>query len=84
MDIRHRRSPLVQGGLEIPVQVTVKLDYNPQNQAAIVEYDALVQRLYKEPVDGKFDDVTETVLKGVAEDTDDDDDDDDDVTACVD
>lgn len=70
LDIRHRRLPLVHGGLEIPVQVTVKLDYNPQNKAAIVKYDALVQQLYKESVDGKFDDIAKTVLKDMAENTD--------------
>ncbi len=66
----------MQGGLEIQVKVTVKLDYNLQNKAAIVMYDALLQ-LYKEPVDGKFDDITETLLNDMAKDSNDDEDDDD-------
>ena len=28
VDIHHRRSPLVQGGLEIPIQVTVRIEDN--------------------------------------------------------
>ena len=31
----HRRSPLVQGGLEIPVLVTFSMDYSENNQAKI-------------------------------------------------
>ena len=46
----------MHGGIEIPVQGTVKLDYNPQSKAAIGKYDALALQLYnKESVDGKFD-----------------------------
>ena len=26
----HHRSPLVQGGLELPIQVIVKMEYSPQ------------------------------------------------------
>ncbi len=55
----------MQGGLYIPVQVSMKLDYNPQNKAAIVKYDALVQQLFKEPIDSKFDDITQTNLKDI-------------------
>ena len=69
-DTHHRRSPLVQGGLEIPVQVTVKMDYSPQNKDALFKYESLVEQYYKEPVDGKFEDVTDTVLKDLESDAD--------------
>ena len=31
MDAHHHRSPLVQGGLEIPIQVAVTMEYSTQN-----------------------------------------------------
>ena len=46
LDTHHCRSPLVQGGLEIPIQ------------------ESLVKQYYKEPLDGKFEDVTDIVLVG--------------------
>jgi hypothetical protein len=36
VDIHRRRSPLVQGGLEIPVEVTVTMTYSEKNKAAMV------------------------------------------------
>ena len=48
VDTNLRRSPLVQGGLDSPVQVTAKMDYSPQNKDAIVKYETLVQQFYKE------------------------------------
>ena len=36
------RLPLVQVGLEIPVQVIVKMDYSPQNEDVIFKYESLV------------------------------------------
>ena len=35
LDTHHRRLPLVQGGLEIPIQVIVKMEYSPQNKDAL-------------------------------------------------
>ena len=70
LDTHHRRSPLVQGGLEIPIQVIVKMDYSPQNKDALFKYEPLVEQYYKEPVDGKFEDVTDTVLKDLESDAD--------------
>ena len=74
LDTHHRRSPLVQGGLEIPIQVTVRMDYSPQNKDALFKYESLVEQYYKEPVDGKFEDFTDTVLRDL-EDADDEKDD---------
>ena len=62
IDIHHRRSPIVQGGLEIPIQVTVKMEYSEKNKDALTKYESLVARYYKEPVDGKYEDITRNVL----------------------
>ena len=70
LDTQHRRSPLVQGGLEIPIEVTVKMDYSPQNKDAFFTYDSLIKQHYKEPVDDNFDDITDTVLKDLESDAD--------------
>ena len=70
IDTHHRRSPLVQGGLEIPIELIVKMEYSPQNKVALCKYESLVEQYYKEPVDGKFEDVTDTVLKDLEYDAD--------------
>ena len=70
VDIHHSRSPLVQGGLEIPIQVTVRMKYSSKNKAALMEYNTLVTQYYKEPVDGKYEDITSTILNSSATDSD--------------
>ena len=70
LDVHHRRWPLVQGDLEIPIQVIVKMDYSPQNKDALLKYKSLVEQYYKEPVDGKFEDITDSVLKDLESDAD--------------
>ena len=37
MDAHHHRSPLVQGGLEIPIQVAVTMEYSTQNNDTMDE-----------------------------------------------
>ena len=62
----HRRSPLVQGGLEIPVQVTAVMDLTERNKAILEKYLQIIVSNYKEPgIDGHFDDCTKEVLKGL-------------------
>ena len=68
MDTRHRRSPLIQGGLEIPIQVTVTMPYSPANKEAMIMYEDLVNKWYKEPEDGKFEDTTKEILEAVSGD----------------
>ncbi len=70
-DTHHRRSPLVQGGLEIPIQVTVEMDSSEKNRQCINKYETLVNEKYKEPVDGKFEDATDAILRKLKEDDDD-------------
>ena len=75
----HHPSPLNQGGLEIPIKLVVKLTDNEVNSAKLQKYHKFVDENYREPVDGKFADDTERVLKlieaqntGPGEDDDDD------------
>ena len=35
VDVNHRRSPLIQGGLEIPVEITVSMAFSKANKLAI-------------------------------------------------
>ena len=51
VDIKHRRSPLVQGGLEIPIEVVVVMPFSAANKQAIDEYKRLVDNHYEEPID---------------------------------
>ena len=73
IDVHHRRSPLVQGGLEIPIRVTVTMDLGESNVQVMKKYEDLVNEHYKEPVNGIFDDVTTSVLEALMSDDDDDD-----------
>ena len=59
----HRLSPLVQRGLEIPIKLVVKLTDNEVNSAKLQKYRKFVDENYREPVDGKFADDTERILK---------------------
>ena len=42
--------------------VIVRMLYSMENKDATVIFEQLVEKQYKEPVDGKFDDVTDTIL----------------------
>ena len=59
----HRPSSLIQGGLEIPIKLVVKLTDNEVNSAKLQKYRKIVDEYYREPVDGKFADDTERILK---------------------
>ena len=45
----YRRSPLVQGGLEIPCKVSVKMPGTMKNHLQMDRYLELVRSLYTEP-----------------------------------
>ena len=45
----YRRSPIMQGGLEIPCKITVKLHGTFQNHMLLDRYMQLVNSLYCEP-----------------------------------
>ena len=67
VDIHHRRSPLVQGGLEIPIQVTVEMELTEKIDSALTSMRLIVGEKYKEPVDGKFEDATDSILQRLKE-----------------
>ena len=54
IDNRHRCSPLIQGGLEIPIKVVVDIDADEKAMQALQLYETLVREHYKEPIDGEF------------------------------
>ena len=55
----HHPSLLIQGGLEIPIKLVMKLTDNEVNSAKLQKYHKFVYENYREPVDGKFEDDTE-------------------------
>ena len=68
-DENYRRSPLIQGGLGIPVEVICEMDDTPRNRAITERYKTLVTTHYKDPEqDGQFDDCTKDVLEELCED----------------
>ena len=63
-DENYHRSPLIQGGLEIPVEVIREMDDTPKNRTIMERYKTLVTTHYKEPgQDGQFDNCTKDVLE---------------------
>ena len=68
-DENYHRSPLIEGGLEIPVEVICEMDDTPKNRAIMERYKTLVTTHYKEPgQNGQFDDCTKDVLEELCED----------------
>ena len=57
----QRPSPLIQGGLEIPIKLVMKLTDNEVNNAKLQKYRKFVDENCREPVDGKFADDTERI-----------------------
>ena len=62
VDVHQRRSPLVQGGLEIPIEVCVVMKLSDDNKKVLETYKTLTIENYEEPVDGHFPDITPRVL----------------------
>ena len=50
----YRRSPLVQGGIEIPCVVTVSMPGTVINQLLMERYKQLVETLYTEPKESEI------------------------------
>ena len=64
VDTKHRRSPLVQGGLEILITVVIEMDATAMGRQILDRYKQLVMTKYKEPdLNGLFDDCTKDILK---------------------
>ena len=58
VDTHHQRSLLIQGSLEIPVEVTVEMDFTDKNRLCLEKYECLVSGKYQEPIDSSFKDAT--------------------------
>ena len=59
----------MQGGLEIPAQVAAEMDFTERNKAILEKSKQIVMSNYKEPrIDGRFDDCTKELLKGLEDD----------------
>ena len=48
----------------------VTMPYSPANNEAMIMYEDLVNKRYKEPQDGKFEDATKEILEAVSGDSD--------------
>ena len=64
-DTKYGRSPLIQGGLEIPIEVEVHMENSSENQQALSEYTTLIAENYHEPVNGKYVYVTPDILRAL-------------------
>ena len=63
VDTHHHWLSLIHGELEIPTEVTVTMRYSEQNRVAMVKYEQLFNKHYKEPdQDGNFEDVAKKML----------------------
>ena len=56
--IQYRRSPLVQGGLKVPCEVTITMIGNVVNHLLLTQYESLLKELYVEPKDEKIEDTS--------------------------
>ena len=65
LDAHHRKSPLIQEGLEIPVEVIMEMADTEENRLALAKYEAMTAERYTEPVDGKYQDATAAILAGL-------------------
>ena len=63
-DIHHRRSPLVQGGLEIPAEVTIEMALTEENTLALKKVSPWNQ------LTGKFEAATAAILNSMKSDDD--------------
>ena len=64
-DAHFRRWPLIQGGSDIPVEVTVRVEACTRNVEKIERFKQIVEQQYKEPVNRQFEDCTKEVPPGV-------------------
>ena len=45
------------------------MPYSPANKEAMMNYEDLVNKRYKDPEDGKFEDATKEILEAVSDDS---------------
>ena len=71
VDTAHRRSPLIRGGLEIPIEMKLEIDVSENALLAMNRYQDLVSKHYREPVNGEYEDVTKKILEDLFSEEDD-------------
>ena len=64
-DTKYWRSPLIQGGLEIPVDAAGYMENSSENQQALSKYKTLKAENYHEPVNRKYVDAPADILKAL-------------------
>lgn len=50
--VHHRKVPLIQGGLQIPIQIIVEMDSTEENRLAMSKYEVMTSKRYQEPIEG--------------------------------
>ena len=63
VDVYHHRLLLIQGGLEIPIEITVSMAFSEANKLTIMRCELWVELPYKESVNGKFEHATAEILE---------------------
>jgi hypothetical protein len=58
----QRKSPIIKGGLEIPIEVTVEMESTEKNCLVIKVYEKWTSSKYKDPIDGEHEDATDSIL----------------------
>ena len=66
-DVNYRRSPLVQGSLEILIEVSIVRPYSDVHNQALEIYRTSISEHHEErkAIDGNFKDVTAAILAGI-------------------
>ena len=67
---KYRRSPLIRGGLEIPIEVCASMANSDENKQALAKYTELVNDHYEEPTGENFRDYTSSILARIGVDDD--------------
>ena len=62
---KYRRSPLIRGGLDIPIEVCASMANSDENKQALAKYTELVKNHYEEPIGKNFWDYTCSILAGI-------------------
>ena len=70
VSVKHKRSSLICGALEIPIEVCVVMANSDENKQALDKYIELVNDHHEEPGGGNFQDYTSSILAGIGVDDD--------------
>ena len=65
---KYRRSPLIHGGLDIPMEVCASMANSDENKQALAKYTELVNDHYEEPTGENYRDYTCSIPAGIGGD----------------